>query len=82
MRTISVAAMIIFLWKVSFQKYLITAMFKVLSQQLRGTLTTAFERHLTTEDFPDMDLHIGVEPAPTHLTYYCMLVFISNKASL
>ena len=36
------------------QNYLITAMIKVLSQQLRGTLTTAFERHLTIEDFMDM----------------------------
>ena len=27
--------------------YLITAIFKVLSRQLRSTLTTAFERHLT-----------------------------------
>ena len=57
MRTSSVAVMIIFLWKVSFQKYLITAMFKVLSQQLRGTLTMEFERHLTIEDFTDMDQH-------------------------
>ena len=39
------------------QNYLITGMFKVLSQQLRGTLTTAFERHLTIEDFPDLDQH-------------------------
>ena len=36
------------------RSYLITAMFKVLSQQLRGTLTT-FERQLTIEDFTDMD---------------------------
>ena len=50
MRTTS-TAVIIFLWKVSFQ------MFKVLSQQLPGTLTTAFERHLIIEDFPDMDQH-------------------------
>ena len=57
MRTSYVAAMIIFLWKVSFQKYLITAMFKVLSQQLRGTLTMEFERHLAIEDFTDMDQH-------------------------
>ena len=57
MRTSSVAVMIIFLWKVSFQKYLITAMFKVLSQQLQGTLTMEFERHLTIEDFTDMDQH-------------------------
>ena len=47
-----------FFWKVPFREYLITAMFKVLRQQLRGTLTTAFERHLTTEDdFTDMDQH-------------------------
>ena len=32
-------------------------MFKVLSQQLRGTLTMEFERHLTIEDFTDMDQH-------------------------
>ena len=44
-----------FFSKVSFWKYLITAMSKVLSQQLRGTLTTAFERHLTIENFTDMD---------------------------
>ena len=31
--------------------------FKVLSQQLRNTLTTTFERHLTVEDFTDMDRH-------------------------
>ena len=30
-------------------------MFKVLSQQLRGILTTAFERHVIIEDFTDMD---------------------------
>ena len=34
-----------------FRKYLVTAMFKVLYQQFRGNLTTAFERHLTTEMF-------------------------------
>ena len=27
------------------------------SQQLQGTLTTAFERHLTVENFKDMDQH-------------------------
>ena len=32
-------------------------MFKVLSQQLRGTLTTAFKRYFTVEDFKDMDQH-------------------------
>ena len=41
--------------KVSFRKCLITAMFKVLSQQLQGTLTAEFEKHLTIEDFTDMD---------------------------
>ena len=32
-------------------------MFKVICQQLRGTLTTVFERHLTVEDFTDMNQH-------------------------
>ena len=32
-------------------------MFKVLSQKLRDTLTTALEIHLTIEDFTDMDQH-------------------------
>ena len=68
---------VFFLSKVSFRKYLITTMFKVLYQQLRSTLTTAFERHLTTEDFMD----IGVNLAPRHLTYYGMLLFLSNKLS-
>ena len=63
--------------EVWFWKYLITAMFKVLYQQLRGNLTTEFERHLTTEYFMD----IGVELPPRHLTYYCMLLFLSNKPS-
>ena len=39
------------------RNFLITVMFKVLSQELGGTLTTAFERHLTIEDFTDMDQH-------------------------
>ena len=56
MRTTSVCVMVIFL-EVSFRKYLITAMFKVLSQQLRGTLITAFEIHLTIEDFMVKDQH-------------------------
>ena len=46
-----------FFSKVSFRKSLITTMFKVLSQQLRDTLTTAFERHPTIEGFTDMDQH-------------------------
>ena len=49
--------MAIFLSKVLFRKY--TAMFKVLSQHLRGTLKTAFERHTAIEDFMDMDEHWG-----------------------
>ena len=32
-------------------------MFKVLSQQLRGTLTTVFARYFTVEGFTDMDQH-------------------------
>ena len=63
--------------KVSFRKYLITAMLRVLYQQSQVNLTTAFERHLTTEYFMD----IGVKLAPRHLTYYCMLLFLSNKPS-
>ena len=56
MRTTSVAVMVIFS-KVSFRKYLITVMFKVFPQQLQGTLTRAFERHLTNEGFKDIDQH-------------------------
>ena len=74
MKTTSVTVMFFFS-KVSFRMYLITAIFKVLYDQLRGTLTTVFERHLTIDDFTD----IGVKPAPRHLTYYSMLLFLSNK---
>ena len=35
--------------KFSSDSYLISVIFKVLSQQLRGTLTTAFERYFTVE---------------------------------
>ena len=69
MWTTSVAVMVIFFLKVSFPNYLITASFKAHFQQLWGalttavdngnliwkTLTTAFERHLTIQDFTDMD---------------------------
>ena len=55
MRTTSAAAMVILFLKVSFGKYLTRAIFKVLLQQLRGILTTTFKRHLTIEDFTDMD---------------------------
>ena len=34
---------------------MISALLKVLLQQLRGTLATAFERHLTVEDFMYVD---------------------------
>ena len=37
-------------------------------------LTTTFERHLTIEDFTDMDQH-----GSRHLTYYCILLFLPNK---
>ena len=67
----------VFFPKVSFRKYLITAMFKFLYQQSRVNLATAFERHLTAEYFMD----IGVKLAPRHLTYYSMLLFLSNKPS-
>ena len=45
----------IFLSEVSFRKYAV--MLKVFSQQLRGTLTTAFERHLAIEDCTGIDQH-------------------------
>ena len=67
-----------FFSKASFRKHLITAVFGVLSQQLQGTLTTVFERHLMIEDFTDM----GVKSVPRHLTYYGMLLIHSNKPSL
>ena len=73
----SVVVMGTFFSKAPFRKYLIIALFGVLSQQLRDTLTTAFERHLTIENFTDM----GAKPAPRHLTYYCMLLILSNKPS-
>ena len=57
MRTTSVAVIEFFFPKVSFREYLITAMFKILPQRLRGTLTTALERHLAIEDFTEMDQH-------------------------
>ena len=56
MRVISVSVMIIFSECCS-ASYLISAMFKVLTQQLRGTLTMAFERYFTVQDFTDMYQH-------------------------
>ena len=64
--------------KVSFRKYLITAMFKVLSQQLHDTLTRAYERHLPIEDLLTW-INVGVEPAPRHLTYCCSYASLSLK---
>ena len=46
MRTTFVSVMAIFFSKV---------MFKVFSQQLHSTLTMTFERHLTIENFTEMD---------------------------
>ena len=48
MRMTSSAVILKFILKVSFRKYLITAMFKAFSQQLRGNFATV-------EDFTDMD---------------------------
>ena len=57
MRTTSVAAMVIFFGSVV-PKLLDHSYDQILSQQLRGALTTAFEMHLTIEDFTDMDQHL------------------------
>ena len=76
MKTTSVTVTVFFL-KVSFRKYLIKAMFKLLYPQLRDTLTAAFERHLTTEYFTN----IGVKAAPRFLTHCCVFLFLSNKPS-
>ena len=57
MRTTSVAVMTIFLMESVIRKYLITDMFQVLSQQLQGSLATAFERNLTSDDCTHMDQH-------------------------
>ena len=73
MRTTSVAVMVTF-----FRNYLITAMFKVLSQQLQGTLTTAFERHLTIEDFIVMDQHQCQACTRTFDLLYCMLLSLKQ----
>ena len=71
MKTTSVAVMTIYIWKVSFQKYLITAMFNVLSQQLK--IPTLQLKILQTW------INIGAELGL--LTYYCMLLFLSHKRS-
>ena len=75
MKTTSVAVMFFFFPKLSFRVYLITTMCNVLYQQLRGTLITVFERHLTTEDFTN----IVVKPAPRYLTCNCMYVLCMSR---
>ena len=39
------------------ENYLIAAMFKVLSKQIQGTLTMAFERHFRVKDFTEVYQH-------------------------
>ena len=56
MKATSVALMVIFFPETLIPS-LITAMFKVLSQRLRGNLKTTFERHLTIDDYTDMGQH-------------------------
>ena len=71
-----------FFSKLSFRKYLITAMFKVLSQQLRGTLTKAFQRYLIIEDFTDVgQRRCRACNKAFDLQCYCVLLFLSNKPS-
>ena len=67
--------------KMSFQKYLITGMFKVLSQQLRGNLTRYLKNILQSKILRTW-IDIGVKHVPRHFTYYCMLLFLSNKLNL
>ena len=76
----SVAVMVNFFSKVSFRKYLSTAMFKVLSQKLQDTLTMAYERHPPVKILPTW-INVGVEPTPRHLTYFSMLFFLTSKPS-
>ena len=76
MRATSVSAMVILCAKKLFRKYL----FKVLSQQLRSNLTTVFEKHLKSK-ISQTWINIGVKPARRHLTYYSILLFLSNKLS-
>ena len=46
---------VFFFRKCRFESYFITEMFTGLSQQLRDTLKTEFERQFTVEDFTEMD---------------------------
>ena len=54
MRTTSVAVMVVF-FRSAIPKVLDRSYVKVFFQELRGTLTTVFERQVTIEDFTDMD---------------------------
>ena len=77
MKVTSVAVMVIFFFESVIPKVFDHNYVQSTLSTTTRTLTTAFERHLTIEDFTDM----GVKPAPRHLTYYCMLLFLSNKPS-
>ena len=75
MRTTSFAVMVF-----CFSKVLdhISFKIKILSQQLQGTLTTAFERHFTNEDFTDMDQHICQACTKTFDLLHCMLLSLKQ----
>ena len=60
--------------------YLIIVMIKVLSQQLRSTMSTELKDTLQLKILQTR-INIGVELAQIHLTYYCMLLFLWNKPS-
>ena len=56
-RAISVAAVKIIILKMSFWKLLDISHVQSSFSRLRGTLTTAFKRHLTVENFTNVDQH-------------------------
>ena len=62
------------------RNYLIIVMFKVLSQQLRSTMSTALKDTLQLKILQTR-INIGVELSQIHLTYYCMLLFLWKKPS-
>ena len=74
MRTTSVAVMTIFVMESVIRKYLITAMFQVLSQQLQGSLVTAFERNLTSDDSTHMDQHRW----PAYMNTFAFITLFSH----
>ena len=65
-----------------FRMYLTTAMLKVLSEQLQGTMTTAFERHFTIEDFMDMDQHKCQACTQTYDIWFIILHASFSQTSL